>query len=368
MKRRIIIDALSLLAPLTGIGRYTYELAKVLREKDDFCYDYFYGYVSRVLINPTDAPAAKSLRSVVVKNPWIKSLVRRVMFQMSGILSPRYDLYWQPNFIPNTSIKADKTVVSVHDFSWEIYPDFQPKERVQYFQTHFYQLLPQCDHIITGTEFSKQEIIERTHISAEKISVIYHGINHAVFYPRTLDNIEQKYILAVGSLEPRKNLKNLLLAYSMLEQNTRDTYHLILVGAAGWNNHDIVNLIESLKTWVHYSGYVSDEQLAELYTQADLFIYPSIYEGFGIPPLEAMACGTPVIVSQASTLPEVCQDAAYYIDPYDIYDIKEKIESVLSSEGLQQELKMKGIARAKLFSWEKSAQEHREVFQKVLKQ
>lgn len=367
MKPRIIIDSLSLLGSLTGIGRYTYENAKELEQLSNYQIDYFYGYVSDKLMIPASAKKTKSLRSLIIKNPFIKSIIRTIMFRLSGMMAPRYDLYWQPNFIPNHGIKADKIVATVHDFSWEIYPEFQPKERVKYFQKYFYSSILKCDHIITGSHFTKREIVERVGISPDKITVIYHGIDHNLFYPRELTNKSpQKYILAVGSIEPRKNLKNLLNAYAMLDKEFKNEYHLTLVGASGWNNDDIVHEMKSLGQWVKYSGYVSDEELAILYSNASLFIYPSVYEGFGIPPLEAMACGTPVIASSASTLPEVCADAAYYIDPLNIKSIKEGILKVLGNEELQKALIAKGLVRAKEFSWGKSALEHQKVFEKVL--
>ena len=367
MKPRVLIDALSLLGSLTGIGRYTYENSKELERLNIYRIDYFYGYISDKLMAPKDAKSSKSLRALILKSPLVKSVIRSLMFRLSGMLAPRYDLYWQPNFIPNRSIKAHKIVATVHDFSWEIYPEYQPVERVEYFQKYFYAAIAQCDHIITGSHFTKSEIIERTGLTSEKITVIYHGVDHRLFYPRqSSPKPAQKYILAVGSIEPRKNLKNVLAAYAMMEKATRDEYHLILVGAAGWNNQEILKEIDSLSQWVSYSGYVSDEELAILYTQASLFIYPSLYEGFGIPPLEAMACGAPVMVSDASTLPEVCGDAAYYVDPLDTKVIKEGIQKVLGDDALQKALIAKGLVRAKEFSWEKSALEHHAVFDKVL--
>lgn len=367
MKPKIIIDALALLGPLTGIGRYTYENAKKLEWLDTYQINYFYGYISDKLITPSTAKKTKSLKSWIVKNRWIKWLVRSMLFKMAGWFGPRFDLYWQPNFIPNKSIKANKVIATIHDFSWEIYPEFQPQERVKYFQKYFYSSIQQCDHIITGSEFTKNEIIERTGVDPKKISVIYHGINYDVFYPR-LDAPKplQKYILAVGSIEPRKNLKNLIQAYKALDVTIRDQYHLILVGAQGWSNDDILYEIDRLNRWVHYSGFVCDEELAGLYSNASLFVYPSLYEGFGIPPLEAMACGCPVIVSDASTLPEVCGDAALYIDPISIQDIKESIMRVLNDGNLQSDLRVKGLEHAKRFSWNKSAIKHVEVFKKVL--
>jgi len=367
MKPRVIIDSLSLLSPLTGVGRYTFENAREIVKLNRYQLTYFYGYASRSLVMPSSAKRIKSLRSWLVKNAMVKSIMRNLMFRISGFFTPRYDLYWQPNFIPNHSIKASKVIATVHDFSWEVYPEFQPPERVDYFQKYFYTSITRCDHIITGSQFTRQEIVERTGISLNKISVIYHGVNHGVFYPRLTKKPDQKYILAVGSIEPRKNLKNLLIAYALLDESFRDEYHLILVGAQGWNNDEIVSDINKLSHWVRYSGYVTDEALAELYSNAATFIYPSLYEGFGIPPLEAMSCGTPVIVSNVSSLPEVCADAAYYIDPMDCNSIKDGIVTVLNNSSLQKELVVKGLIHAKVFSWKKSADDHRRVFDKVLK-
>lgn len=368
MKPKIIIDALALMGPLTGIGRYTYKNAQQVSRTADVDLFYFYGYFSDKLMAPSHAPRAKSLKSWIVKNPLIKWMVRSALFKMSGWFGPRFDLYWQPNFIPNHSIKANKIIATVHDFSWEIYPEFQPHERVNYFQKYFYSSIQKCDHIITGSEFTKQEIIERTGFEPKKISVIYHGVDHHLFYPRSSTKPAQKYILAVGSIEPRKNLKNLIQAYKALDVSMRNQYHLILVGAQGWNNDEILNEINHLSRWVHYSGFVSDEELAILYSNASLFIYPSVYEGFGIPPLEAMACGTPVICSNVSSLPEVGGDAVVYCDPYNIQDIKRKIELVLDDALLQQELRVKGVERANMFSWKRSAKKHLDIFEKVLAQ
>ena len=154
----------------------------------------------------------------------------------------------------------------------------------------------------------------------------------------------------------------------MLDKEFKNEYHLTLVGASGWNNDDIIHEMKSLSQWVKYSGYVSDDELALLYSNASLFIYPSVYEGFGIPPLEAMACGAPVIASNASTLPEVCADAAYYVDPLDTKAIKEGILEVLRDEELQKTLIANGLVRAKEFSWEKSALQHQAIFDKVFAQ
>lgn len=364
----MIIDTICLLGPLTGIGRYTYQVSKHLLSEDDYKCLFYYGYVSERLMQPLEGNPAKSIRSMFVKNPLLKSILRKALSKFSRMTTSAYDLYWQPNFIPRPEIKASKVIATVHDFSWEIYPEFHPKERIAYFYKNFYSSIKRCDHIITVSDHVKEEVVRRINISPENISVIHNGIDHGVFLPcKSLSDVSQKYILAVGSLEPRKNLKNLLIAYAMLDEQVRNEYHLILAGAQGWKNSEIHNQINSLSRWVRYSGYVSDEELARLYNHASLFVYPSFYEGFGLPPLEAMACGAPVITSKTSSLPEVCADAAYYVNPMEPEDIREAMLKILKEDDLRNSLIAKGVNRAAQFSWEKSAAAHKALFDRVLK-
>ncbi len=365
--KKIIVDSLSSFGRLSGIGRYTHEISAYLACCNIFVVDYFYGYIAHKMIPQENQPSVASFRKLIIRNRFLKSTARMFIHHVSKLFCPVYDLYWQPNFIPMKGIKAKKIVTTVHDFSWEHYPEFHPKERIEYFNKNFYPSLQRCDHIITGSYFTKNEIIERTKLSAEKISVIYHGINHSLFYFREKREITQKFILAVGNIEPRKNLKNLLLAYASLPLHVKKTYHLILVGAEGWNNEEIMTLTHQQHPFVTYSGYVDDEKLAQLYNDATLFVYPSFYEGFGIPPLEAMACGTPVIASNTSTLPEVCGDSAFYIDPFDVLSIKNAILFLLENEALQKKYIDRGLQHSSIFTWQKSAKEHSDLFEKLLK-
>jgi glycosyltransferase involved in cell wall biosynthesis len=140
----------------------------------------------------------------------------------------------------------------------------------------------------------------------------------------------------------------------------------VIAGFKGWENKEIMQIIEKNKEFITYLGYISDEELAAVYNKASCFVYPSFYEGFGLPPLEAMACGTPVVCSNVSSLPEVGGDAVVYCDPYSVEDIKNKIELVLLDEGLQKELSLKGLEQAQKFTWEKSAQEHIKIFNELL--
>ena len=370
MKPKILIDAISLLSPLTGIGRYTYEISKYLKNQDTFDVHYFYGYHSKQLLEPSKNLNIKNLKSILVKNSLLKKILRKILAVSSKIFSPTYDIYWQPNFIPNTGIKSKKVITTVHDFSFVLYKDFHPKERIAYFEKNFFSTIYKSDIIITGSQYSKQEILQRVDFDKEKIKVIYHGIDHNLFKiygDLSLSfKLPHKFIFSVGSIEPRKNLIGLLNAYNLLDTKDKKEYSLVLAGFQGWENREIMELIEKNKMYIHYLGYVSDEELAKIYNLASLFVYPSFYEGFGLPPLEAMACGTPVITSNVSSLPEVGGDAVIYCDPYEINHIKEKIALVLHDKNLQKEMIAKGLNRAKEFTWEKSGEKHIEVFKKVM--
>jgi len=370
LKPKILVYAVSLLSPMTGIGRYTYEVSKYMQKYSENEINFYYGYYSKKLLSSNDASSYKYVKSLVIKNRIIKALVRRLLLLSSKIFAPSYDVYWQPAFIPHNSIKSKKVVTSVHDFSFILYKDFHPKERIAYFEKYFFKNIVRSDCIITGSHYTKKEIIERLNFKEDKIKVIYHGINHALFKVYTKPKVDfklpNKFILTVGSIEPRKNLHGLLEAYNLLDTKIQDEYHLVLVGFKGWNNSEIMDLINVNSDKIHYLGFISDQELAYIYNLASLFVFPSFYEGFGLPPLEAMACGTPVVSSELTSMPEVCLDAVVYCDPYNKIDIKEKIELVLSDDSLQKNMISKGINRAKAFSWEKSAQEHMEVFQSIL--
>lgn len=204
----------------------------------------------------------------------------------------------------------------------------------------------------------------------KKIKVIYHGLDHNLFKInkdlKVNFELPKKFILCAGSIEPRKNLISLLKAYNNLDMSIKKEYKLILTGFKGWENQEIVSLINQNKDYVNYLGYISDEELVAVYNLATLFVYPSFYEGFGLPVLEAMACGTPVVCSNTTSLPEVGGDAVVYCDPYNVDDIREKMETVLDDENLQKEMIVKGLERAKQFTWEKAAKEHIKVFKSVL--
>ncbi len=236
-----------------------------------------------------------------------------------------------------------------------------------------WQGIKRATHIIAVSHYTKKDLIHYADIPEERISVVYHGIDHNVFYPRPEPKpFDYPYILFVGSEHPRKNLATLLRAFHKLKQDGRfRELKLVKVGKAGGAEFDFraetLSAIESLGLTgeVVFTDYVSEHTLASYYSHAECFVLPSLYEGFGWPSVEAMACGCPVIVSNVTSLPEITGDAALKVKPQDSDDLASAISTVLTDDRLRQQLVSKGIERARQFTWEKSARETLEVYNKV---
>ncbi len=372
-KKSLTIDAVSLLSHFTGIARYTYEISKYIKKTERYDLYFNYTYPSRELKNNRTTKNLTGFKYFLKSNRYIRRYGKKTISLINTLFPKRYDLYWQPNIIPNPYIKAAKIVATVHDFSFLVYPESHPKERICFFEKNFFKEVVKSSHIITGSNFTKQEIINYLDFDPNNITVIYHGVDHNLYkiYPKVkLEktkvkfSLPDKFFLFVGSIEPRKNLISLLKAYNLLDSLIQDSYPLILVGAKGWKNDDIMQEIDKSKQ-IRYLGYVEDKELPHLYNLATIFIYPSLYEGFGLPPLEAFACGTPSIVSNTTSMPEVCKDAALYLDPNNIYDIKDKIQILINDINLQKKLIDKALLRAKEFTWENSAKQHIKLFDRL---
>lgn len=259
------------------------------------------------------------------------------------------------NFSNTAPLFYKNQVVTIHDLSFIINPAWFSKP----FRIFYSFLIPKIARksvkVITVSNSSKKDIHQLLGIDLSKIEVIYNSIS-ADF--KNINNIKKKnmygkYILAVSSLDPRKNFLNLIKAF--IEANLPNT-KLVIVGSENkvFSNQNIKDLVYNNKSIV-FTGYVDDGELINLYRHALLFIYPSLYEGFGLPPLEAMACSCPTIVSKVASLPEVCGEASYYINPNNITSITEGIIKLAESEKLRAELINKGLKRVNLFNWEASA-------------
>lgn len=268
-------------------------------------------------------------------------------------------------------IDLKKTIVTCHD----IIP-------IAYYHTQnpIWKLnakgLRKAEKIITVSEFSKNDIIKHIRYPEDKIEIIPPAVNHNLYYQNRNKSILKKYgikedekvILYVGAEEPRKNIQVLINSFDKLKSKISQI-KLLKVGTPNYLRvrEKLLKQIESLNLQkdVIFAGYVPESELAKIYNAVDLFVFPSLYEGFGIPPLEAMACGTPVITSNSSSLPEVVGDAAIIIDPYDANKFAEEMYEVLTEDGLREEMIRKGLDRSKMFSWEKAARKTREIYEQV---
>lgn len=288
---------------------------------------------------------------------------------------PRCDIFWSPHYnTPLLPIRAKKRLVTIHDvFHLAFYNTLSLKQKL-YAKLVINQAAYRSDKILTVSNFSVNEIHKYTNTKKD-ITVAYNAIDYSKFTvindKAKLQLIKEKYglpnefLLFVGNVKPHKNLKNLLLAIKDININ------LVIVGKKDGfitGDENISNLIQKcdLENRVFFTGYVEDDDIPIIYNLAKVFVFPSLYEGFGIPPLEAQACGCPVICSNVASLPEVGGvDSVIYCNPYSIEDIATKIKMVLDDGNLQNELKIKGFENIKRFSWEKSAQKIAKIIEEL---
>jgi glycosyltransferase involved in cell wall biosynthesis len=227
------------------------------------------------------------------------------------------------------------------------------------------------DHVLTDSHCSRRDIIERLGVPAERITVVYPGVERERFGPTVASRDEgensRSYVLCVAGADPTKNVETLVDAFARMPQHLRDTHDLVLVGDFR-RRLDLRERIErsGIEKQTVFTGVVSDDRLVRLYQRAALFVFPSLYEGFGFPVLEAMACGCPVISSNASSLPEVAGDAAVLVDPLDPEGLVRQMELVLTDTALRQGLRERGLKQAAQFSWDRTAQETIAVYRKVV--
>jgi glycosyltransferase involved in cell wall biosynthesis len=284
------------------------------------------------------------------------------------------DVLHSPDFIPPFRRNC-KSVITVHDLNFLLYPEFLTPEAASYYG-QIDQAVRRCDHIIAVSESTKRDIIRLTGAPESKITVVYEAA-HPIYTPledeqatrqtKERFGISCDFVLFVSTIEPRKNVPTLLHAYKQLLDNYRTDVDLVLAGEKGWLFQEVFTLVRelSLQQRVHFLGRVSVEDLLGLYNAAQLLVHPAFYEGFGLPPLEAMACGTPVVASNTSAVPEIVGDAALLVDPTEIDEMTVAIWRLLSDPTLVRQMREKGLKRARLFSWRKAAEETLEIYRRL---
>jgi len=377
---RVGINAIALLSSLTGIGQYTKNLIGELAHEDDIELHLFYArsWSRRLRETPLrDIERWKRLFKRYMPHPYLVSRAAQQVVFGAGSRLRGLDLYHDPNFLAYRF--AGPTIITVHDLSWIRYPQTHPPERVAALNDLFPKSLERAHHVITDAEFVRQEVIDMFGLEPARITAIPLG-TRAEFHPRerhecqpTLDKHRlgwRRYLLSVGTLEPRKNLRLVLDAYSQLPADLRERYPLVLVGMRGWGSPQFESSLKPLlqSDSVRVAGYVSDRELSTLYAAARVLVYPSLYEGFGLPPLEAMASGTPVIVSNSSTLPEVVGDAGLIIDPHDATALRDNMRLLIEDDTAWQHYRARGLERASRFSWRRCAQLTADIYRRTVRE
>jgi alpha-1,3-rhamnosyl/mannosyltransferase len=379
---RVAYNTTSLLSPLTGVGQYTRNLFQELKLSNEVSMLNFYG-LSWTQKDLTDVSFEMQINisrlKQVVKKYIPKSylLVKKAQQIAFTLGDKKYkpDLYHETNFLPFNF--SGPTVLTVHDLSWIRFPEMHPIERVRVFNKYFEPSLRQATRIITDSEFVKQELIDFFGLRAEVINSVAlaaESFFQPLNLPQSLNKLLEKdltykmYWLAVGTLEPRKNLQLVLRAFMGLPKSVRQRCPLVIVGMAGWNvdslEAELRILVQSGE--VRQLGYLSREDLAVVIAGAKSLIYPSVYEGFGLPLLEAMCCGVPVITSNVSSLPEVVGDAGILIDPKDVEGLMKQMQRLFDDESLCSNLGAAVLQRSYQFSWNKCAKDTVQVYRAAL--
>lgn len=374
---RLIVNGIPLLSPRSGVGNYVYQNFKsmlALERQWDLSFYYGIQWSASLRDRPTEpyVKARKFIRRLRKSYPMYRATLD-LLFGI-GQWWRKDDLYHETNYVPMNY--RGPTVLTVFDLSFHLFPETHPPERIRYMERYFYPRLERVMHFITISEAIKEEMVKHLNIPEKKITVTPLGVDDR-FKPIPLYTTEQtllryglkvgSYILYIGTLEPRKNIMNLIRAYARLPFSLRGRYPLILGGGTGWLMEKLDAEIARLgiKATTIKAGYIPAEDLPCLYRGAAFFIYPSLYEGFGLPPLEAMACGTPVITSSVSSLPEVVGNAGVLVHPEDFEKLAEEMQDLLTNPSRRQVLSAMGLERSKHFTWEKCAAKTLEVYDQV---
>lgn len=368
MRVALTVDALS--PQLTGIGRYCWELAQRLPAHPDVQSMAYYIGAKRI------GDPSRCLKAVHDTPSWPQALLASVRkLQRCRKVEPVLDVVHGPNYLlPDW---ADDGIVTVHDLSVFRFPEMHPVDRVRQFEAEFKRTLDRATHIITDCETIRREVIEHTGFPANRVTAVPLGIGPEF---RPLGQAERfpvlrkhrlpltGYGLTVSSLEPRKRIDRLLTAWSQLPRPLRESFPLVIAGAEGWLNDQLHSIIAKGRSegWVILLGFVPEADLPAIYSGASLFVYPSIYEGFGLPPLEAMASGVPTIVAAATCLAEVTKGGAMVVQPEDIENFATAIAEALENAGWRLEAASRGIHIAGGYSWQACVDQTVQVYEKSI--
>lgn len=394
---RIVIDDRPLRRTLTGVGSYIAQLLLHLpRVAPDLrCTPFVLRYVRRkrdwqraleARLRAADAappagggPQSGAARARDVGRTRSGWLVRAAIQAAYGVtfraLTRGYRLYHEPNHVP---VRCDlPTITTIHDLSVPLHPQWHPADRVKWYERDFVPGVARTARFLTPSEFTKREMLRHLGVPAERIDVTPLAAR-AGFCPQPPERIAEalaalrlppRFFLYVGTLEPRKNVAGLLDAFAALPESVRRAHPLVIAGAWGWKADALREKLDQrqLGESVRLLGYLPDRPLAALYCACTALVWPTWYEGFGLPPLEAMACGAAVIVSDVASLPEVVGEAGLRLDPRDARSWTDAMRRVAEDDAWRNELAQRGLERARQFSWERCAAQTADAYRRVLR-
>jgi glycosyltransferase involved in cell wall biosynthesis len=363
----IIIDYTPALKQQGGIGRYARGLFRALANLD--------AERRYILLATSDCPDDRFSwpDNFTTKRIPLTERVATVLWYRLGIpfpakmLSSEARIFHSPNYsIP--PVLGAKSIVTIHDLSFMVLPQYAYPSLKEYLSKAVPKAVRRADYILADSEATKRDLMNLSplQVPEERISVVYSGVD-PIFRPQDEDSVQATrrvlniegfpYILSVGTLEPRKNFDGLIKAFNVAKMEFDIPHHLVIAGGKGWLYERIVQeYIESpYREKIHFLGFVPDERLPALYTGADVFAYPSHYEGFGIPPLEALACGTPVLAARNSSMPEVLGDAALWVDDSDISSIAHGLYELVSNKDIRSSILASAKPQLEKFTWENGA-------------
>ena len=366
---RIAINCRSFLNKnYTGIGRYTYQLIQSLSEID--------GKNEYLLYTPKRFLSTKRrIPQTPAKNFLLK--IDRFYQGMEKIVGP-VDITHCPSPESLSDMNASRIIVTVHDLIFKTYPQGHTQETIEETERQFNHIIEKASKIICCSKSTLNDLNRYFSVDPQKTVLIYQGVNPKDFY--SLEKEEAKaaemtirshgmdgpFILFVGTIEPRKNLRNILAAFSLLKKEKKYRGKLAIVGMQGWNeNLSAVPRELDLKNDVVFTGFLSNCELRHFYNQAEVLAFPSFYEGFGFPILEAFSCGLPVVTSNVSSCPEIADAAALTVDPYSVPEIARALFSIIDDKNLREDLRQKGLKRSQQFSFLNTARQTLEVYKEV---